>query len=46
MTVLREKAKLMNSDDLNRVIKRIAHEMVEQNKGTEGEFTLRADCRR
>ncbi|NLX84193.1 MAG: bifunctional pyr operon transcriptional regulator/uracil phosphoribosyltransferase PyrR [Synergistaceae bacterium] len=35
MIVLREKAKLMNSDDLNRVIKRIAHEMVEQNKGTE-----------
>ncbi|MDO9544479.1 MAG: bifunctional pyr operon transcriptional regulator/uracil phosphoribosyltransferase, partial [Synergistaceae bacterium] len=35
MTVLREKAKLMSSDDLNRVIKRIAHEMVEQNKGTE-----------
>jgi len=25
----------MSSDDLNRVIKRIAHEMVEQNKGTE-----------
>ena len=35
MTVLREKAKLMSSDDLNRVIKRIAHEMVEQNKGTD-----------
>ncbi len=35
MTVLREKAKLMSSEDLNRVIKRIAHEMVEQNKGTE-----------
>ena len=35
MAVLKEKAKLMGSDDLNRVIKRIAHEMVEQNKGTE-----------
>ena len=35
MIVLREKAKLMSSEDLNRVIKRIAHEMVEQNKGTE-----------
>lgn len=35
MAVLKEKAKLMSSDDLNRVIKRIAHEMVEQNKGTE-----------
>jgi len=35
VTVLREKAKLMSSEDLNRVIKRIAHEMVEQNKGTE-----------
>ncbi len=35
MAVLKEKAKLMSSVDLNRVIKRIAHEMVEQNKGTE-----------
>jgi pyrimidine operon attenuation protein/uracil phosphoribosyltransferase len=35
MAVLKEKAKLMSSDDLNRVIKRIAHEMIEQNKGTE-----------
>ena len=35
MAVLKEKAKLMSSDDLNRVIKKIAHEMVEQNKGTE-----------
>ena len=31
MAELREKAKLMNAQDLNRVIRRIAHEMVEHN---------------
>ena len=35
MAELREKAKLMNAQDLNRVIRRIAHEMVEHNKGTD-----------
>ncbi|WP_279008715.1 bifunctional pyr operon transcriptional regulator/uracil phosphoribosyltransferase PyrR [Synergistes jonesii] len=35
MAELREKAKLMNAQDLNRVIRRIAHEMVERNKGTD-----------
>ena len=35
MLTLREKAQLMNSQDLDRVIKRIAHEIVERNKGTE-----------
>jgi pyrimidine operon attenuation protein/uracil phosphoribosyltransferase len=32
---LREKARLMSSQDLNRVIRRIAHEIVEHNKGTD-----------
>lgn len=32
---LKEKARLMSAQDLSRVIRRIAHEMVEQNKGTE-----------
>ncbi|MCE5201894.1 MAG: bifunctional pyr operon transcriptional regulator/uracil phosphoribosyltransferase PyrR [Synergistaceae bacterium] len=32
---MKEKAQLMDSQDLNRVIRRIAHEIVEQNKGTE-----------
>ncbi len=36
MAVLREKTVLMDNEDLGRVIKRIAHEMVEQNKGTDG----------
>ena len=35
MAELREKAQLMDSQDLNRVIRRIAHEMVEHNKGTD-----------
>ena len=35
MAELREKAQLMDSQDFNRVIRRIAHEMVEHNKGTE-----------
>ncbi len=35
MAVLREKAQLMSSQDLDRVLKRIAHEIVERNKGTE-----------
>ena len=35
MAELREKAQLMDSQDLNRVVRRIAHEMVEHNKGTE-----------
>ena len=35
MAELREKAQLMSAQDLNRVIRRIAHEMVEHNKGTE-----------
>lgn len=35
MAELREKARLMDAQDLGRVIRRIAHEMVEQNKGTE-----------
>ncbi len=36
LAVLREKTVLMDNEDLGRVIKRIAHEMVEQNKGTDG----------
>ena len=32
MAELREKAQLMDSQDLNRVVRRIAHEMVEHNK--------------
>ena len=35
MAELKEKAQLMSSQDLNRVIRRIANEIVEQNKGTE-----------
>ena len=35
MAELREKAQLMDAQDLNRVIRRIAHEMVEHNKGTD-----------
>jgi len=35
MLTLREKAQLMDAQDLDRVIKRIAHEIVERNKGTE-----------
>ena len=35
MAELKEKAQLMSTQDLNRVIRRIAHEMVEHNKGTE-----------
>lgn len=35
MAELKEKAVLMNSLDLSRVIRRIAHEMVENNKGTD-----------
>ncbi|MDO5562373.1 MAG: bifunctional pyr operon transcriptional regulator/uracil phosphoribosyltransferase PyrR [Synergistaceae bacterium] len=32
---MREKAQLMSAQDLNRVIRRIANEIVEQNKGTD-----------
>lgn len=32
---LREKAQLMDAQDFGRAVKRIAHEMVEHNKGTE-----------
>ena len=35
MAELREKAQLMSAQDLNRVIRRIANEIVEQNKGTD-----------
>ncbi len=35
MAELREKAQLMDAQDLNRVVRRIAHEMVEHNKGTD-----------
>lgn len=35
MAELKEKAQLMNAQDLNRVIRRMAHEMVEHNKGTD-----------
>lgn len=35
MAELKEKAQLMSAQDLNRVVRRIANEMVEQNKGTD-----------
>lgn len=35
MSVFREKTRLMDAKDMARVMKRIAHEMVERNKGTE-----------
>lgn len=35
MTELREKTRLMDARDMARVMKRIAHEMVERNKGTD-----------
>lgn len=36
MSGFKDKARLMDSNDMARVLKRIAHEMVERNKGTEG----------
>lgn len=33
---MREKAKILDKDTLNRTIMRIAHEILEKNKGTEG----------
>ncbi|MEG1501882.1 MAG: bifunctional pyr operon transcriptional regulator/uracil phosphoribosyltransferase PyrR [Synergistaceae bacterium] len=35
MHLLKEKAQLMSSQDISRVIRRIANEILEQNKGTE-----------
>lgn len=35
MAKFREKAQLMDAQDLNRAIRRIAHEIVERNKGTD-----------
>lgn len=35
MAVFREKTRLMDANDVARALKRIAHEMVERNKGTE-----------
>ena len=35
MTVLREKTRLMDARDMARAVKRIAHEIVERNRGTE-----------
>ena len=40
MAELKEKAVLMNAQDLGRVIRRIANEMVERNKGTENMMLL------
>lgn len=35
LTVFKEKARLMDADDMVRVLKRVAHEIVERNKGTD-----------
>jgi pyrimidine operon attenuation protein/uracil phosphoribosyltransferase len=36
MTALREKAEIVDADGLRRIITRIAHEIVERNKGVDG----------
>ena len=33
--IMREKATVLNIDDIERIIKRISHEIVERNKGSE-----------